>query len=499
MAINFNNIPNTIRTPGANVEIDSSQALQALVAVAHKTLIVGQKTSNGDKEVETIQRITSDGLANGFFGVGSILARMCNVFKNNNPNTELHAMALSNNGGIAASGLIKFDSGLSATANTTNFLMINGVEVQTTINSGWSVTDVNSAIRDDISALITLPLFASVSASAAGSDHIVLSAINSGTLGNFINVRLNFFVGQSNVFGWSASGVKITQPAGGSIDPDLGDVWSVIDNDTYDYFIHPYTDAANLKEVEDEFADRFLPLIDQQGQAFTAVRATQASSTTLGNSRNSPHQSIMGANDSPNGPEEWSAAYGAVASFFLNQDPARPLHFLKLKGILPPPKENEFSRTERDILLRDGIATWIVDASGNVLIERLITTFQTNAVGIPDPSFLDVNTLATLKEIRFQFKLRMIARFVIPRFKLADDTFPVQPGSKIATPKTVRQEIISLFTSLRDDGLIENLDEFITNLVVQRNTSDPNRVDTLLPADVINQFRIIAGLLQFIL
>ena len=93
----------------------------------------------------------------------------------------------------------------------------------------------------------------------------------------------------------------------------------------------------------------------------------------------------------------------------------------------------------------------------------------------------------------------MTNRFIIPRFKLADDTFPVVPGQKVATPRTVRQEIIALFTQLRDRGLIENLSDFVTNLVVERSEADKNRVNVLLPPDLINQFRVLAGLVQFIL
>ena len=93
----------------------------------------------------------------------------------------------------------------------------------------------------------------------------------------------------------------------------------------------------------------------------------------------------------------------------------------------------------------------------------------------------------------------MVSRFIIPRFKLADDSFPAQPGSYVARPKDVKQETIALFSLLRDKGLIENLDAFIENLVVERDISDVNRVNVLLPPDLINQFRILAGNIQFIL
>jgi len=45
----------------------------------------------------------------------------------------------------------------------------------------------------------------------------------------------------------------------------------------------------------------------------------------------------------------------------------------------------------------------------------------------------------------------------------------------------------------------QNLDEFIDNLVVERDLTDRNRVNVLLPADIINQFRVLAGNIQFIL
>jgi len=499
MAIAFNNIPNTVRTPGAYVEVDNSRALKGLAANPHKVLIIGQKTSSGTAEIDVLKQVTTDGLADGFFGQGSILARMCNTFKTNNPNTELHAIALSNNGGVKATGLIKFESALSATANTAYYLMINGQAVNVTINSGWSVTDICSAIKEDVNANSGLPLIASVSASAAGSNHIVLEAVQSGTLGNYIDFRANYYAGQENPSGWSAAGITYTAMAGGSVDPDLDDAWSIVANQQYQYIVQPYIDAANLTSIEGELADRFLPLEDLPGHGFTAVRATLASCSTLGNSRNSPHNTIMGANGSPTCPEEWAAALGAQASFYLNIDPARPLTTLQLKGVLAPAVDSRFTRAERDILLYDGIATWIADASGNVLIERAITTYQTNALGSPDSSYLDVQTLATLIEIRFQYKTRMLNRFITQRFKLADDIFPALAGAKIATPGSIKQEIIALFTELRDAGLIENIDDFKENLIVERDASDRNRVNTLLPPDLINQFRVLAGTIQFIL
>jgi len=501
MTISFNNIPDAVRTPNVYTEIDNSRALgNRLVQNPHKALIVAQRTTEGSVEPLVLPAITNNNLADGYFGPGSQLARMCAVFKSNNPNTELWAVALSDEAaGIKASCVIRTSVALSATGGScsgggTYFLLVNGVKCYTAMTSGWSTADANSAIIAKINADSTLPVVASTIATSA----VCITAVNKGEAGNYIDVRANYYMGQSDPACFVDS-AQITAMAGGTTNSDLGDAWAVIDNERFNYIIQPYVDAANLTEIETELEDRFGPMINLQGHGFAALRGTAASCTTLGNTRNSPHNTIMGCYDSPTDPAEWAASLGAVAAWNLNNDPARPLQFLKLKGVLAPPVANRFTRSERDTLLYDGIATYYVDPGGYVLIERCITTYQLNAVGIADPSYLDIQTLATLGEIRDQFLIRMTNRFIIPRYKLADDGYPVQPGAYIVTHATVRQECISLFTALRDDGLVENLDDFIENLIVERNQTDVNRVDVLLPPDLVNQFRVLASTIRFIL
>lgn len=492
MTITFNNIPTTERTPGIFTEVDPSRALKGLVPNPHTALIIAQKIAAGTADTDTLTAITNDNLADGFFGPGSILARMCNRFKENNPNTELFALAISDAAtGVIASGDINFTG--SASGAGTAYLMLGGKEVKTAVASGWSGIDIASAMNSDINGNSNLMVTGSLVASA---DRLTILAVDKGTVGNYYDIRFNYHEGQSNPVGVTFS---VTGMADGANDADLGDAWAVIANTQFQHIIHPYIDAANLTEIEEELDTRFGPAEALPGHGYTGVRATVASAATLGNSRNNEHGTIVAANDSPMGPEDWAAAWGAQAAFNLNVDPARPLHFLKLKGILPPPTDGRFTKAERNTLLYDGVATFIVDTSGNVLIERSITTYQTNTLGLPDPTYLDIQTLFTLIEIRFQYKARMQNRFLIPRFKLADDTFPIQPGTKVANPGVVKQECIALFTDLRNAGLIENLDDFVTNIVVERDGTDQNRVNVLLPPDLINQFRILASSLQFIL
>ena len=415
--ITFNNIPTSIRTPGVYLEVDNSRALKGLVQNPHKALIIGQKlASSGTAPFDTLMAITRDNLAEGFFGTGSILTRMCAKFKENNPNTELYAMAIGSGiAGTAAEATMDFSGAMvaaTASANYTYYFMINGVELAVPIYSNDSGQAIVSTIVSMINGTYSyLPVNA---AHATSTGRLTLSAKCSGTLGNYISIMENYYGTQiPSCFSWSAAVAGFlkgsgtggalsfyTSFAGGAIDPDLGDAWAVIDNEQFHYIIQPYFTTAQLAEIENELEDRFLPLNDLQGHGFTAVRESYAGLASTGGARNSPHNTIIGAQNSPNTAEEWAAALGAVAAFNLNNDPARPLQFLKLKGILPPPIEDRFTRAERDVLLYDGVSTWIVDSGGNVLIERCITTYKTTALGTLDPSYLDIQTLATLGEIR---------------------------------------------------------------------------------------------------
>ena len=508
MTISFNNIPDNLRTPNVYVEVDNSRALKGLVQNPHKALVIGQKTTAGTVPPLTLMAITRDNLADGYFGLGSITARMCNKFKENNPNTELYALALDSiAGGIEASTTIDFSrhvenaDGFSGAG--TFHLMINGMYLPYTMESNQSVSGMMTNYESMINSDLGLPVHAFFNHVAAAS-RLHLSAVCSGSVGNYIDVRVNYYDGQStpaHLFSTAdAMNTSVHNSLlGGAVNADIGTAWAVIGVEQFHYIIQPYVDPTNLTALETELEGRFGPLENLQGHGFTCIGGILTSCATLGNARNCPHNTIVGVDDAPNAPEEWAAAWGGVAAWNLNNDPARPLHFLKLKGILPPPISSRFIRSERDTLLYDGIATHIVDSGGNVLIERSITTYRETALGTPDPSYLDIQTLATLSEIRYQYRARMIQRFIIPRFKLADDTFPVQPGSHVATPKTVKQETIALFTLLYQKGLIENLEDFIDNLVVERSLSDVNRIDVLLPPDLINQFRLIAAQIQFIL
>lgn len=483
--ISFNQIPINIRTPGQYIEFDNSRAVQGLPAIQHKILVLGQRLATGTVLAGVPTRIISAAQAQDAFGFGSMLAHMIAALKAANSLTECWAIALNDNGaGVLATYTITVTG--PATESGTINLYVGGRQVQVAVTNGDTANAVAAAINVAMNAVnADLPVTSGVAAAV-----VTLTARHKGEIGNYIDVRANYFFGER-----TPKGIVLVIAAGvaGTSNPDVATAIAALGAEQYHTWIFPYTDAANLTKLETELALRWGPMVQKEGHAFSAVSGSQATMDTLGAGRNSQFVTIMGSGKSPTPPWEWAAVVGAVDAF--EPDPARPRQTLSLPGMKPPAEADRSTRAERDILLHDGIATFIVDSGGSVLIERLVTEFQTNAFGVEDISYLDVETMRTLAFLRFSVRARIALKY--PRCKLANDGTRFGPGQAIVTPRGIRAELLALFRQWEEAGLAEGFDQFNKELIVERNATDPNRVDAVIPPDVINQFRVFAGQVQF--
>mgnify|MGYP003632081191 CR=1 FL=1 len=489
MALSFNQIPINLRTPGAYIEIDNSAALRGLPGMPSRILVIGQRLAAGTVAEAVPTRVLDEDEAEAFFGRGSMLHLMFRALKANNDWTETWAVALDDLvAGVTAAGTVSF-GGAVTTAGTLN-LYIAGQRVRVGVATTDAAADVATNVAAAIVATTDLPVTAAVN--GVTDTQVDITARHKGEAGNGIDLRVNHYPGE-----YTPAGLTVTfgAMANGAGNPDLADAIAVLGEQWYTDWIQPYTDSANLVALETELADRFGPMVMQDGHAYTAAAATHAALTTLGNARNSPHLSIIGADGSPSAPWAWAAALGAVAAYHTKIDPARPLQTLGLTGLIAPKVEDRFTLQERNLLLYDAITTFTVDDGGIVRIERAITTYETNASAIDDPSYLDVNTMKTLAFLRYSTRARILQKF--PRHKLADDGTNFGAGQVVVTPKIIRAELIALFKLWEEAGLVEGLEQFKEDLIVERDGSDVNRVNALIPPDVINQFRVFASQVQF--
>ncbi|MTI13362.1 phage tail sheath subtilisin-like domain-containing protein [Sansalvadorimonas verongulae] len=487
MTISFNQIPNGQLTPFVFVEFDNSHANQGPAIQNYKALIIGQRLPSGTVHKGVPTRVTGEEQAAEYFGRASMLHHMVSGFLDNNRVTELWVIALDDDQAGAQATYDMTITGLATQAGTFN-LMVGGHRLRVAVSIG----DQAAAVASKIAAAVSKDTDITVTASAT-AEKVTFTALHKGEVGNGIDVRCNYYSGEDFPAGISATRHGLL--AGGTGNPTLTDTIAAMGDEAYHIIAMPYTDQANLVEMETELASRWGPGRQLDGHALTASNGTHSELGTLGDSRNSEHLTISGYYGVPTLAWKCAAADAAVVALHGQIDPARPFQTLPLAGVQAPWPEDRFTREERNLLLNDGISTKTVSPGGEMLIERMVTTYNLNAQGAPDPSYRDVNTLLTLSYLRFDFRAYITNKY--PRHKLAGDTVRVPAGQAIMTPSIGKAEAVAKFMQWQDMGLVENLDQFKRDLVVERDAQDPNRLNWLLPPDLINQLRVNAAQVQF--
>lgn len=486
MAVSLDQIPSALRVPLAYIEFSNARAVQGTPSMPYKVLFLGQKLASAPATAGKPVRVLADAHAEQLFGRGSMLAEMFAAAKAANRMVETWAIPLNDAGsGAAATGSLTVAG--PATAAGQLVLYIAGRRVPVGVVAADSATTIASNIAAAINAETRLPVTA-----AAASATVTLTCRWKGVTGNDIDLRLNYYPGEQLPGGVT---VTIVAMANGAGNPDISAAIAAFGDEWWNQIVNPYTDSANLALLRAEMEGRFGPLRMQDSEAFMAYRGTHAATSTFGNGLNCQLFTVMGTGTSPTPTYIWAAINAVVAGASLEIDPARPLQTLALTGVLPPAFGDRWRIDERNLLLFDGISTFMVDAGGVVRIERQITTYQTNAFGAPDPSYLDVETLATLAYIRYAVRNRILLKF--PRMKLAGDDARFAPGQAIVTPRTIRAELLALFRELEERGLVEDFEQFKSELIVERDASDKNRLNVLMGPNLVNQLRIFAAQIQY--
>ncbi len=490
MAVSFNTIPTDIRVPLFYAEVDNSQA--SYFSRQNKTLLIGQMLGKDASSAGKPVLVSRTDEVRTLFGVGSMLARMHETYRKNDDFGEVWCIALPDNESSAkASGMIEINGQVSASGTVS--LYIAGQLMRIGVAAGDSGAEVAASLVSKINTFLSLPVTAMLDASK-----VILTARHAGALGNDITVLPNYrglMGGEETPAGLS---LTITPMSGGTGAPDLANAIAALGDEEYDHIIHPYTDTASLDLFREEMNDitgRWSWSRQIYGHVYAAKRGSLSELVSFGRLRNDQHATIAAVERGLPAPVwEYVAAYGARCARFLNDDPSRPTQTGELLGILAAPPENRFILTERQTLLSAGMATSFTGA-GTVRIERSITTYQKNAWNQPDPSYLDIEPLFQLAYILRFLKQRITQKY--GRHALANDGTRFGVGKAIVTPKVIKAELIAAYGELERNGIVENADAFQANLIVERDTTNPNRLNVLYPPDLVNQLRIFALLAQF--
>lgn len=215
-----------------------------------------------------------------------------------------------------------------------------------------------------------------------------------------------------------------------------------------------------------------------------AVTTSLSAATTLASTLNAGSISVVVLPGTASSARQVAAAYASIVAF--EEDPARPLNTLVLKGIAVPAIASRLGRTEQETCLANGVTPLEVGPGETVQIVRAVTTYTKAASGAADVALLDLTTIRTLYYVRQACRERIRLRF--PRAKLS-----------ARTPAAVRGELLDVLKKLEQLEIVENVSDNADALIVERSLQDVNRLNASIPVDVVNGLHVFAGRIDLLL
>jgi phage tail sheath gpL-like len=493
-AITFPYYQTSNRVPGTYADVDASQANTA--SAPQRTLIVGSPLAAtmyaAAPFANVPQRVGALDVLKACAGPGSHLSLMAAKVMLHDQLGDLWVLPVADSGsGVAASGSILF-SAVPTKTGVLN-LYVAGVNLQVLCTPGMTAANVASAVVAAASAVPDLPVTAAISGSSTATA--VFTAKNKGIAGNDIDIRTNYLGAEGQESDPAGLTYTITAMSGGLTNPSISTGLANLGDRTFDFIILAFNDTANLNLLKTFLADDVGRWSWEQmlyGGIFAAYTGTYSAQGTFGATRNDEHGSVMGVYDSPEPSFLWAAAVGGASAASLRASPAKPLQDLVLY-MLPPPNVSRFSMAERNALLYEGMSTFKTDDSGTVTIDRLINTYQTNAAGQPDDSWLDVETDYDLMDV-----IRTCVQSLSSKFSrkiLVADGTPIPPGSDMVTSQTVVGVHIADYYALADNARVQNPDAYAKT--VKAANLGRGLVGIFAPIQLANQLRQIVLRVQF--
>lgn len=470
-AIGFDTIPGSIRVPGQYIEFNTRNAVQGLPQNPQKVLLIAPKTGGTQPELEPVQ-LFSDAQAADLFGKGSLVHMMVRQAFQNNQYLDLTVIALADHSaGVAAEGSIVLSG--TATGPSVVTLSVGGRDVSVSVAKGETSVDAATRLRGAIEAS-DLPVVP-VLTTPANNGKLTLTVKYKGEVGNELGLSCDT--------GNTGLTYQISAFTKGAKNADIAPALTKVAGKHYHIICSAFSDDANAKALSTHI-EQVSNAIEQRGcigvLGWRGTIATGTAYTAKLNDGRITCAWYKGAAE-PNG--MIAAGYAAVLAF--EEDPARPLNTLEIKGLNVTPDAQWPLFAECNNALYNGL-TPLVIVNNKVQIMRAVSTYTKNPANADDPALLDITTIRTLDYVRRAVKERIALRF--PRDKLSS-----------RTPLKVKSEILDVLIKLEQAEIIENVEANKGRLLIERSIQDASRLNAVIPSDVVNGLHVFAARVDLIL
>ena len=484
--ISFDEIPNNVEVPGTYIETKVNYSQSGLLPYKAKALIIGQMLSSGIAKPNVAYPLYTAPQAENLFGIGSIAAQMAAAFIHANPYVAVDIMGVPD-AVSAAKASQTVTIGGTATAAGTLPVYAQGQRVPVAVNVG------------DTAAVVAANLLAGLQGAALESSEtesgavITVTALHGGTLGNTLDLRVNYQPGDTIPAGLT---VTITAMTGGATDPTITGALNAIAASWYSDIVMCWVDPTNVGLLEAALEGRYNAMSKLDAHAYGALGMSYGAGLANQASLNSRFRSVLLVQNAPQPAWMWAACFAGVCSYYLAQDPARQLRGLALPGLLAPAPADRFDWTERNLLLADGISTFDVEIDGTVTLEKVVTENLTDAAGIPTTAWHDI--MAPKVNSRIKYDWISFNGVTYPRNKLADDnTIAAEYDPSVATPRRIKSSWAGRSMLYEQYGWIENSQATAAQSYFVRDLTDRNRLNCRLQYNRIGNLMVEAVSLEF--
>jgi len=468
--ISFDTIPASIRKPGKYFEFNTKLAVRTLPNNRQRMLILGQiNSAGGTVAAGLVTQVLSDADAALYFGWGSQAHLMVRAAIRANPYLDLSVLSMAN-GTTAQTWTVTIAN--NATASGSIKLYIGNDLVETVVTNADTAANIAAAINTNIGNRADLPVTAGVVGAV-----VTLTAKTRGTIATQIDMTYA-------ISGVTATTVTIVAVTPGATDPAVNTALALVVGEQFDVIVSPFNALADLDFLKAHLDTVSGAMEQRPGVGVAAIDGVLATVTTLAAGRNSGRLLFGYLRDTRTPSYELAAALGAVLAG--EEDPARPLNTLELKGIHAPVVTSRFTRSEQESCLYNGTTPLEVGPGEKVQIVRAVSTYVHDGNAVDDISLLDITTIRTLDYVRKSVRERIALRF--PREKLS-----------VKSAARVKTEIMDVLLKLEELEIIEEVAANKAGVLVERDLQDPNRLNARIPCDVVNGLHIFAGRIDLLL
>ena len=492
---------------GANTVIENAD---------QKVLFIGQKGSGGTATAGELDQNVQKGSTDALYDPNSMLGGMLRAALEINEVSDFDVISLDDVGD-AAEGTIT----IVGTASEDGTLTVDiGSGTDYSFDVGVADLDSETVVAAAIAALVTADTNVPVTASSAAGV-VTFTAVNAGTMGNFIGISVNTTVGGLTT--------TVAAMSGGATDPTLTGIFDVVGDVRYQAVVWPY--FADTSVLTAFLESRFnVNNKIQDGTGFTASMDTFANNITRLDALNSltlvDFTDKTTAEDNFKGPALMellpirSASFAAIRALRLTDGESISQYVISSNGALDSfggaaLASKPYFNTPLSALSLVGIGRgWtdseiedLADAGGSVIgnnsagtgviTGEIHTTYKTGSAGNSDVSFKFLNYVDTASGAREYFFTNLRSRFAQSRLTTGD----VTKGRDVANALVVRAYCEKLYQDLsgEDFVLLESGEEavlfFKDNLVVTIDKAAGSATIQMI-TPIVTQLREILATMQ---